>query len=74
MVKIRLLILALFISVLSNSQTIKGKLADPADNKPLAGATLTLTSLKDSLSTNKAVSDSKGVFQFQGISLDSFFL
>jgi hypothetical protein len=72
--KFRLLLLVLFVATVSNAQSIKGKLADPADNKPLAGATLTLTSVKDSLSINKAVSDDKGAFQFQGIPLDSFFL
>ncbi len=72
--KIRLLFLVLFVSVIANAQSIKGKLADPSDNKPLVGATLTLTSVKDSLSINKAVSDNKGAFQFQGIPLDSFFL
>lgn len=72
--KIRLLFLSLFVSVIANAQSIKGKLADPSDNKPLIGATLILTSVKDSLSINKAVSDDKGDFQFQGIPLDSFFL
>lgn len=72
--KIQLLFLVLLISGIINAQSIKGKLADPADNKPLVGATLTLTSVKDSLSINKAVSDNKGTFLFQGISFDSFFL
>ncbi|HKO81781.1 MAG TPA: outer membrane beta-barrel protein [Chitinophagaceae bacterium] len=72
--KIQLLFLVLFISGIINAQSIKGKLADPTDNKPLMGATLTLTSVKDSLSINKTVSDNKGAFQFQGLSFDSFFL
>ena len=72
--KIQLSFLVLFISGIINAQSIKGKLADPTDNKPLMGATLTLTSVKDSLSINKTVSDNKGAFQFQGLSFDSFFL
>ena len=64
--KFQLLFFVLFGSGIINAQSIKGKLADPSDNKPLIGATLTLTSIKDSLSINKAVSDSKGDFLFQG--------
>ena len=45
---IQFLFFVLFVSSIAKAQTIKGKLAYPADNKPLAGASLTLTSIKDS--------------------------
>jgi uncharacterized membrane protein YgcG len=62
-------------SVISaHSQSIKGKLLDLIDNKPLAGATLNLTSLKDSTQQFSKVADSSGVFEFTGLPVDSFFL
>lgn len=67
-------IFVVFISGVVKAQSITGKLTDPADNKPLGGATLTLSSVKDSLSAQNTVSDSKGAFRFQGLSNDSFFL
>lgn len=72
--RIQFLLFLLLVSGIANAQSIKGKLSDPADNKPLAGATLALTSVKDSLSIHKTVSDNTGAFRFQGIPLDSFFL
>ncbi|MFC0774323.1 outer membrane beta-barrel protein [Terrimonas alba] len=74
MKQIRLLLIVLGFSASAHSQSIKGKLLDLVDNKPLAGATLTLTPVKDSSQVKKAVSDPTGVFAFQGLSLDSFFL
>ena len=38
----------LILNVVAHSQSIKGKLADPADNKPLVGATVSLAPIKDS--------------------------
>jgi len=70
----RLFLGFLILSITAHSQSIKGKLADPADNKPLAGATLTLSSVKDSTSFRNTISDSTGVFKFEGLSSDSFFL
>ncbi len=70
----RLFLGFLIVSVTAHSQSIKGKLADPADNKPLAGATLMLSSVKDSTSFRNTISDSTGVFKFEGLSSDSFFL
>jgi hypothetical protein len=61
-------------AVQAHSQSIKGKLLDLLDHKPLAGATLTLTSLKDSTKQLHSVADSTGTFRFQGIPADSFFL
>ncbi|HTD93621.1 MAG TPA: outer membrane beta-barrel protein [Chitinophagaceae bacterium] len=57
-----------------NSQSIRGKLLDLSDNRPLSGATLTLTSIKDSTKFYNSVSDTSGVFRFQGITSDSFSL
>ena len=74
MKQIRLFFIVLGLSASAHSQSIKGKLLDLVDNKPLAGATLTLTPVKDSSGVQKTVSSSTGVFAFQGLSLDSFFL
>lgn len=71
------IILVLVISCLAltvHSQSIRGKLLDLVDNKPLAGATLTLTSLKDSSNFYNSVADSGGIFRFQNLSRDSFML
>jgi len=38
MKRIQFLFFVLFVSAIAKAQTIKGKLADPAENKPLAGA------------------------------------
>ena len=62
------------LSSTAHSQSIKGKLTDPSDNKPLAGATLTLSPVKDSAAIQKTVSDKNGAFQFQALSPDSFIL
>jgi len=71
----RLLFLVLLVSALSaHSQSIKGKLVDLVDSKPLQSATLTLSSLKDSSRTYNAISDSAGVFHFQNLPIDSFFI
>jgi hypothetical protein len=70
------LLLALVIAgctVSVHSQSIKGKLLDLVDNKPLAGASLTLTSLKDSTQIKYGLADSTGSFVFQDLPIDSFF-
>lgn len=58
----------------AHSQSIKGKLLDLVDNKPLAGATLTLTAVTDSTQIRSSVADSTGSFRFTGLPADSFFL
>ncbi|MEO5563545.1 MAG: outer membrane beta-barrel protein [Chitinophagaceae bacterium] len=68
------LFLAVNCAVIAHSQTIKGKLVDLVDNKPLAGATLTLVSLKDSTQTRRSLADSSGSFTFQNLPVDSFFV
>jgi hypothetical protein len=57
-----------------HSQSIKGKLVDLVDSKPLAGATLTLVSLKDSTQIRRGLADSSGRFVFQNVPVDSFFV
>jgi len=69
-----LIIIFLFISGTVHAQSIKGKLLDLSDNKPLAGATLKLVSLKDSSLKFNEFSDKTGAFQFTGIVADSFLL
>lgn len=75
MKKCRLLLLFFLGSaVAAHAQSVKGKLLDLVDNKPLSGATLQLVSVKDSLSRFNTVADSRGVFEFTGIPKDSFSL
>jgi hypothetical protein len=57
-----------------HSQSIKAKLADPVNNKVLAGATVTLTGIKDSAFIRNTISDTLGVFQFHNLAFDSFYL
>ena len=60
MMKIAFLITVLItITLTIQAQSIKGNVIDPADSKPLAGATLKLSKLKDSTVQFNAVSDSK---------------
>ena len=69
-----LLFSVLTLNVVVHSQSIKGKLVDPADNKPLVGATVSLASAKDSNSYRTGISDSLGLFKFTGLPVDTFFL
>lgn len=72
---LRLLFSVLLMSTLSaHSQSIKGKLVDLVDSKALQGATLTLSSVKDSTRTYNSLSDSTGVFLFRELPKDSFFI
>jgi uncharacterized membrane protein YgcG len=69
-------VLALIIAgmaVKAHSQSIKGKLLDLVDNKPLASATLTLTSIRDSTQVKFGLTDSTGAFVFQNLPIDSFY-
>jgi len=69
-----LLFSVLVFNVVVHSQSIKGKLADPADNKPLVGATVSLAPVKDSSSFRTGISDSLGVFKFTELPIDTFLL
>jgi hypothetical protein len=60
--------------ITAHTQIIKGKLLDLVDNKPLSGATLTLTKIKDTTSTFNSLANAEGVFQFDNLPIDSFFL
>lgn len=72
--KIKLLLLVLLVGGIAQAQSVKGKLLDLVDNKPLRGATLELRSVKDSTTRFGAVSDSSGQFRFGNLPLDSFSL
>jgi hypothetical protein len=61
-------------TAIAQSQILQGKLADLIDNKPLPGATLKLTPLKDSNSHFNIISDTKGFFRFANLPKDSFML
>jgi len=75
MLRIKLLIATLIIvNVGVNAQSIKGKLLDLIDNKPLSAATLSLTSIKDSSRQFNTISDSVGRFEFKNLYADSFTL
>lgn len=74
MKRILLVLVILSSAVVVHSQSIKGKLADPSNNRPLTGATVSLTRVKDSIATQNTITDSLGIFEFGGLALDSFFL
>ena len=74
MMRFTLLSFFLIFSGVVFSQSISGKLTDAADNKPLQGATLSLSDVNDSLSVRKVVSDQTGAFRFSGLSLGSYYL
>lgn len=59
---------------LANSQTIvlKGKLSDKADNSPIAGATIRLSSQKDSTASKQAVTDKSGNFSFGNLNAGGY--
>src|SRR5688572_22844064 len=70
--KIRVLVLVLLLAGVAKGQSVKGKLLDLVDNRPLAGATLELRSVKDSTIRFGSISDSTGQFRFGSITQDSF--
>jgi uncharacterized membrane protein YgcG len=72
--KILFLLMLMVFSVIVQAQSIKGKLLDLVDNKPLAGATLQLQSVKDSMNRYNVISDSKGDFLFNNVSKGSYTL
>lgn len=62
----------IFFSAILEAQTIKGTLQDQTDKTPLAGATLKLIKITDTLKYYNTVSDKLGYFEFLNIPLDSF--
>ena len=74
---VRTTLLAVTVTILNlaaSAQTVKGKLADAGDNKPLRSATVVLTSLKDSSEKFNSISDYAGNFVLQGLSPGAFIL
>jgi uncharacterized membrane protein YgcG len=69
-----LIVTLILLSGTVNAQSIKGKLLDFTDNKPLSGATVTLAKLKDSTQFIRTISNNNGEFEFKDIDSDSFFL
>jgi len=69
-----LIVTLILLSGTANAQSIKGKLFDLNDNKPLAGATVTLSKLKDSTQFVTTISKNNGEFEFKDVLPDSFFL
>src|SRR5258706_3201222 len=69
-----LMVTLILLSGAVNAQSIKGKLLDLTDNKPLAGATVTLAKIKDSTKTIRTISGSNGPFEFKYVVADYFFL
>src|SRR5262252_7465665 len=69
-----LIAILLILGIGTNAQSVRGRLLDLNENKPLRGATLTLTSLKDSSQRFNTVSDSTGRFEFAAVYVDSFIL
>jgi len=69
-------LVAIFIltTTIIQAQSVKGKLLDLIDNTPLSGATVKLTRVSDTTEKFSALSDSKGVFEFNNIPRDSFML
>ncbi|MGC4100667.1 outer membrane beta-barrel protein [Ferruginibacter sp.] len=57
----------LSMSAYSQGVSLKGKLADKADNSPIAGAVIELTLQKDSSQKKTVVTDTKGNFEFTSL-------
>jgi hypothetical protein len=74
MKRLVLLTTVIFTAISVHSQSIKGRLADPANNRPLAGATISLSGVKDSTIQRSALSDSLGIFSFGNLPFDSFLI
>ncbi len=75
MLRIKLFaVVLLLVSISANAQSLQGKLLDVVDNRPLKGATVSLTSLKDSTVQFHTISDKTGKFSFENVQADSFML
>ena len=75
MLRIKLFaVVLLLVSISANAQSLQGKLLDVVDNKPLKGATVSLTGLKDSTVQFHTISDKTGKFSFENVQADSFML
>ena len=72
--KILLTWMVIGFGLIAHSQSIKGKIVDLVDSKPLSGATLTLVSTKDSSDSRFSISDSLGRFQFGSLAWNTYYL
>src|SRR5215467_10476420 len=73
----KILLSAIIFTILNigvNAQTLKGKLLDATSNRPLRGASVSLTQLKDSTVKFNIASDNTGGFEFKNLTVDSFVL
>ena len=61
-------------AVYSQNILLKGKLTDKADKSSLSGATISLSSQRDSTQKKNKVTDSKGGFEFNNISAGAYVL
>jgi len=59
-----LLLLSASINIAAQEAAMKGKLVDKVEHRPVNGATVSLLSLPDSISSGKTVSDNNGLFSF----------
>lgn len=69
-------LLMFLISAFANAQNagISGKVFDRTENKPVAGATVSLLKQADSSEVSKTVSSAEGTFSFTGLAADSLIL
>ena len=69
-----LILLATILTAAGYTQTVtlKGKVADAGDKTAIAGATVKLTSQKDSVFVKQTISDTKGNFQFSNLNAGGF--
>ena len=58
----------------SQDISLKGKLTDKGDNTPIAGATITLTSQRDSAQIKRVITDKTGNFQFNNLNASGYVL
>ena len=68
------IVILLLFSIQISAQSLKGRLLDASNNRPLRRASVNLGSLKDSTRRFNTISDSSGRFEFKNLSVDSFVL
>ena len=66
------IILFVSVSTFAQSGSIKGKINNPSDSKPIVGATITLLQQKDSSTIKNVVTNDEGLFSFNNLAVDSF--
>ncbi len=68
------IVILLLFSIQISAQSLKGRLLDASNNRPLRRASVNVGSLKDSTRRFNTISDSSGRFEFKNLSMDSFVL